>query len=120
VQHAEHDLDALEHIYKLRNRRAPLLLREDFCGTAASACEFVQRGERRRAWGVDLHRATLEWARRHRLPPLGDAARRVTLICDDVRHVTRPRVDMVLGLNFSYWVFKTRAEVRGYFRAVRR
>jgi SAM-dependent methyltransferase len=119
VQHVSHDLDALEHIYRLRNRRAPLLLREDFCGTAAAACEFVLRDERRRAWGVDLHRATLEWARRHRLPRLGEAARRLTLVCDDVRHVTRPRVDMVLGLNFSYWVFKTREEMAGYFRAVR-
>jgi len=120
VQHVGHDLDALEHIYKLRHRRKPLTLREDFCGTAAAACEFVRRDERRRALGVDLHRPTLAWARRHRLPRLGDAARRVTLICEDVRRVTRPRVDMVLGLNFSYWVFKSRAALCGYFRAVRR
>ena len=120
VQHVEHDLDALERIYRRHNGRAALLLREDFCGTAAAACEWVRRGPRRRAWGVDLHRPTLAWARRRRLPLLGEAARRLTLVHADVRDVARPRVDMVKALNFSYWVFKSREELAGYFRAVRR
>ena len=37
VQHVEHDLDVLERIYRNLNGRAPVLLREDFCGTAALA-----------------------------------------------------------------------------------
>src|SRR5262249_55019869 len=89
-------------------------------GTAAAACEWVTRGPRREAWGIDLDRATLEWGRRHRLPALGEAARRLTLLHDDVRNVTRPRVDMTLALNFSYWVFKSREALGGYFRVARR
>ena len=119
VQHVEHDLDLLERIYRNRNGRAPVLVREDFCGTAALACEWVRRGSRRRAWGLDLHRATLAWARRQRLPALGPAAERVTLVHGDARRVTRPPVDLVVALNYSYWVFHRRAELRAYFRAAR-
>ena len=119
VQHVEHDLDALEHIYRLRHRRSPRRLREDFCGTAALACEWVRRGPRRTAIGVDLHGATLRWALRRRVPALGAAARRLTLVHGDARRVTRPRADMVVALNYSYWVFQRREELRAYFRAAR-
>jgi SAM-dependent methyltransferase len=119
VQHVEHDLDTLEPIARRLAGRAPLLLREDFCGTAALACEWVRRGARRRAWGVDLHAATLAWARRRRLPALGPAARRVTLIHADARRVTRPPADLVVALNYSYWVFHRRADLLDYFRAAR-
>ena len=119
VQHVEHDLDALEHIYRRLAGRAPLLLREDFCGTAALACEWVRRGRERRAWGVDLHGATLAWARRRRLPALGAAAARLTLLHADARRVSRPPVDLVLALNYSYWVFHRRGELLAYFRAAR-
>ena len=119
VQHVEHDLDALEHIYRSLNGRAPALLREDFCGTAALACEWVRRGPRRRAWGVDLHGPTLSWARRRRLSSLGSAAGRVTLLHSDARRLTRPPVDLVVALNYSYWVFHRRAALLAYFRAAR-
>jgi SAM-dependent methyltransferase len=120
VQHVEHDLDALEHIYRGLTGRAPRLLREDFCGTAALACEWVRRSARHRAWGVDLHGATLAWARRRRLPALGAAAARLTLIHSDARRVTRPPVDLVMALNYSYWVFHERPALLAYFRAARR
>ena len=120
VQHVDHDLDALEQIYRRRNGRSPRRVREDFCGTAALACEWVRRGPRRVAWGVDLDAPTLRWARERRLPALGAAAKRVTLLRGDVRRVITPRVDLVLALNFSYWVFHERAALVDYFRAARR
>jgi SAM-dependent methyltransferase len=120
VQHVDLDLDRLTDIYRTTRRREPLLLREDFCGTAALACAWVRRGARRRAWGVDLHRPTLAWARRRRLPHLGAAAARVTLVHGDARAVRRPRVDMITALNFSYWVFRTRRELRDYLGGARR
>lgn len=119
VQHGEHDLDVLEGIYRSLTRRTPALLREDFCGTAAVAGEWVKRGPRRRAWAVDLDAATLAWARRRRLPALGPAAARLTLLHGDARRVTRPPVDLVLALNYSYWIFHGRAELGAYFRAAR-
>ncbi len=120
VQHVEHDLDTLEHVYRTLNGRAPTLMREDFCGTAALACEWVRRSKRHRAWGIDLHGATLKWALRNRVPMLGTAAGRLTLLHSDARRVTRPPVDLVMALNYSYWVFHERAALLAYFRAARR
>lgn len=120
VQQVDLDIDQVTSIYRGQNRRTPQLLREDFCGTAALACAWVRRGPERRAWGVDLHAPTLAWARRRRLPSLGDAAARLTLVRGDARAVTRPRVDVITALNFSYWVFHTRSELRDYLSAARR
>jgi SAM-dependent methyltransferase len=119
VQHVDLELRNLIRIYRRGGRRAPALLREDFCGTAALACAWVRGGPHRRAWGVDLDAPTLAWARRHQLPPLGSAATRVTLVRADVRRATRPAVDVITALNFSYWVFKSRPALRDYLRAAR-
>src|SRR5262245_65254126 len=51
-------------------------LREDFCGTAALATEFVRKGHDHRAVGVDASAATLRWARANVLPRLDDDERR--------------------------------------------
>ena len=120
VQHVEHDLVLLEGVYRRLRGRAPQRLREDFCGTAALACAWAARGPRRRACGVDVHQATLAWARRRRLAHLGAAAGRVALLHADARRVTSPPVDVVAALNYSYWVFRRRAELRDYFRSARR
>ena len=110
----------LEWLYRRVRGSAPARLREDFCGTAALACRWAARGPSRRAWGVDLHGVTLAWARRHRLPHLGDAAGRLTLVHGDARRVRGPRVDVVAALNYSYWVFHRREQLRAYFRTARR
>jgi SAM-dependent methyltransferase len=120
VQSVDADLDFLERVYARRNETPFRLLREDFCGTAALACEWVRRGIDHHAWGVDLHRPTLAWSREHYVPRLGGAATRLHLLCRDVRRADAPRVDVVAALNFSYQVFKTRADLGRYFAQVRR
>jgi SAM-dependent methyltransferase len=120
VQGVDTDLDFFERLYRARHRRAPRILREDFCATALLACSWAARDPRNRALGLDLDPATLAWCRRHRLSRLGEIARRVTLMRRDVRSVTRPRADMICALNFSYWVFKRPAELTRYFAAARR
>jgi SAM-dependent methyltransferase len=116
----DYDLDFIERVYRSRRGRRFRDFREDFCATAHLAAQWVLRRPGNRAWGVDLDPRPLEWCRRHRLPVLRDAARRLTLLRRDVRRVRAPKVDVVAALNFSYWVFKRRAELLEYFRAVRR
>jgi SAM-dependent methyltransferase len=120
VQGVEYDLDVFERIYRRFGAGTFQWLREDFCGTAAIAEAWVRRRRTHRAWGVDLHRPTLDWAVAHRLPRMRDAAQRLTLVCRDVRHGTHPRVDVVCALNFSYWVFRERRDLFDYFRNARR
>jgi len=120
VQSVDADLEFMERAYR-RHRGKPLRrLREDFCGTAALSCGWVRRRKENLAWGVDLHSPTLEWGREHRLSHLGREARRVQLMCADVRSVRNPKVDAVMAFNFSYSVFKDRSSLGQYFSAVRR
>ncbi|MFI5372189.1 MAG: methyltransferase domain-containing protein [Candidatus Eisenbacteria bacterium] len=120
VQGVDYDLDVFERIYRRHHGHRFTRLREDFCGTAAISGAWVTRRRANHAWGVDIDAGTLAWARAHRLPHLGEAGRRLTLIRGDVRSVTGPLVDVVCAMNFSYWVLKTRRELLEYFTAVRR
>lgn len=120
VQGEEFDLDLFERIYRRHHGRTFRDLREDFCGTAAIAAAWVIRRPRNRAWAVDIAASPLDWARAHRVPFLGAAARRLSLNRSDVRAPGGPSVDLVCAMNFSYWVFKTRRDLLRYFRSARR
>jgi cyclopropane fatty-acyl-phospholipid synthase-like methyltransferase len=115
VQCVEADLDFFSRVFKRKRGRPFRTLKEDFCGTAALAVEWVGRHRENRAWGVDLDRPTLDWGIEHHVSRLGRHADRVTLIEDDVMAVTEPKVEVVCGLNFSYQVFHDRDTLRRYF-----
>ena len=119
VQDIDFDLRFFGRIYRRLRGRPFTNLREDFCGTARLACEWVRRGKERRAMGVDLNGATLEWSRRHHLPRIGAAAERLLLVQGDVRTVRGMPADVIAALNCSYWVFKRRRELVDYFRRAR-
>lgn len=118
VQSPEADLDFFVERFRERRDREPLSLREDFCGTAFLSSVWLQGSSQRTALCVDIDPDPLEWGRRHNLSDsLGKRAR---LECADVRAVTKPPVDLACAMNFSFCVFKQRAELRDYFRAVSR
>jgi SAM-dependent methyltransferase len=121
VQNPEAEIDFVDATFrKLRGRRAAML-REDFCGTAGNCCEWVRRRPGNRAVGIDLDPNVLDWARRHRLGELTPAQQaRVELRQGDVRSARCAPADITLALNFSYWVFKTRAAMLHYLRGARR
>lgn len=123
VQEVDAEIDFVDREFsRIRKRRASLL-REDFCGTANTSCEWVRRRRGNRAVGVDLCSATLAWGVANNLSRLRPSEReRVTLLN---RNVLDPGpsgrgVDAALAMNFSYWVFRTREQLRAYFGAVRR
>jgi hypothetical protein len=118
VQGVETDLDFATRVFRTKHKRKPTDLREDFCGTAALACEWVSRSPTHRAWGVDIDQPTLDWGVAHHLPTLEKKAEQLTLLCEDVLTVKTPPVDLVMALNFSYCVFKTRNLLRSYFKHV--
>ncbi len=120
VQDPVWEMEFIEQIYRDQRGHAPCVLREDFCGTALAACEWVRRNPRHRAVGVDLDAGVLAWARAHnvaRLTP--SAARRLTLMQADVLTAETPAADVLLAFNFSYWIFRERATLRRYFERVR-
>jgi SAM-dependent methyltransferase len=120
VQAVDLEAEFLKDTYRALRGRDALSLREDFCGTASLACEWVRTGPRRRSLGVDFDADVLEWGRRNRVSRLPETARaRIKLIHDDVRSVSTEPVDIVGAFNFSYFCFKTRDEMRDYFARVR-
>jgi len=120
VQCAEAEVDFVIDTFRELRGRKPLHLREDFCGTANVCCEWVRRGARYTAIGVDLDGEVLDWSRRHRLSALTERQRsRVALLQDDVLNAQTQPADVVLAMNFSYWLFKQRSDLLRYFRTVR-
>ena len=119
VQNVETEIEFLSETFEsLRGRRA-ISFREDFCGTASAACEWVRAGKLRHAVGVDIDPGVLDWGRRHRVGRLPEADRpRVRLLNEDVLSVQTERVDIVAAFNFSYWLFMTRDTMREYFSRV--
>ncbi|MGD8376338.1 MAG: class I SAM-dependent methyltransferase [Acidobacteriota bacterium] len=121
VQSAETDVRFLSRRFKQVVGRPLRTFREDFCGTALLCSEFVKLHRENRAVGVDLHGPTLDWGRKRNLAALTeDQRRRITLLQANVLDVRRPRVDVLVAMNFSYWVFKTRRDLLGYLRNARR
>ena len=119
VQCVEAEIDFVDETFKKLRRRKAKYLREDFCGTANAACEWVRRRRTNRAVAVDLDAEVLEWGRAHNVEPLGAAASQIELVNADVRDVDRGGMDAVLAMNFSYWVLHTRSGLRRYFENVR-
>jgi len=119
VQDTEAEIDFVEETWEQLRRRPAELLREDFCGTANTACEWVRRDENHYAIGVDLDRSVLDWAERNNIDELTpEEQQRIELVHGDVLDVLSPPADIVLAMNFSYFLFKTRDALRAYFSCV--
>ena len=120
VQGVEAEIDFVDETYEALRGRLPQGLREDFCGTAHTSCEFVKRRPGNWAIGVDIDGPTLEWGREHNVKALqGDSAQRITLKQEDVMAVKTEPVDVVMAMNFSYFLWRTRDDLRNYFKQVR-
>ena len=116
VQNVAHEVEFLQDTFRQRRGRTAYSLREDFCGTASAACQWVKQGDDYNAIGVDIDADVLQWGRKNRvgkLPPTDQA--RVKLIESDVMAVETPPVDIAVAFNFSYFIFDTRDKMRAYF-----
>jgi hypothetical protein len=118
VQDATSELDFVDRTFQALRNRAPHTLREDFCGTGGVAAAWIPRHRLHRACGIDLDPAVLKWGMTHHASRLTAAEqRRLSLIEGDVLKVKTPAQDLILAMNFSYWIFKSRTALRDYFRS---
>jgi len=121
VQEPESDVEFYNDTYQKIRGKKPLVLREDFCGTALISTEWCKSDPARKAIGVDLDGPTLDWGKQHNLEPAGeDIASRIELIQANVLEVAEPKADITCAMNFSYNIFKTRETLREYFVAARK
>ncbi len=119
VQRPDVIVGFVEELFHHTRDRAPRILREDFCGTALLSSMWALSEPDRRAIGVDHDAAVLDWAQRHNVQPIGDAARRIDLVHGDVLH-SRRQADALVSLNFSHFIHHDRAALLGYLRHARR
>lgn len=118
VQAPDVDVTFFSRVYRNTFGTNPTRLREDFCGSFAVCCEWVKRHKDNEAWGVDLEPSCLEWGRTNILSELSEAKQaRVHPVLGDVRTADTGPADVVAGQNFSFCLFKTRDELREYFKA---
>jgi SAM-dependent methyltransferase len=120
VQDTETTIGFIETVFKDKHDKFPLSLREDFCGTALLCADWVRSRHRRRAVGLDIDAPTLAWGRQNNIKPLGKDAARVELLKRDVLDGTRRKFDVIVGFNFSYWIFKERQLLKSYFARAKR
>jgi hypothetical protein len=119
VQDVDAEIDFIEQTWSdLRDRPAELL-REDFCGTAHTACEWVKRNALHHAIGVDLDPEVLEWGELNNLSQLNNEQyERISLLQANVLGLRTELADIVLAMNFSYFLFLARSELLEYFISV--
>ncbi len=120
VQDVESEIEFVMQTWKSLRKRPLTRVREDFAGTTAAACEFVRRSSKHEAWAVDIDPEVLAWGKAHRVGKLKPAAQaRIHLVEANVLHAKTPVVDVLMAMNFSYWMFKTRDLLRSYFQVAR-
>ncbi len=116
VQAPGDDCVLFRKIFRKLRGREPLVLREDFCGTAQLAVTWCLGKRECSAIGVDLDGPTLEWGRVHNVEPNKRRLDgRLRLLQQDVLEPVRGRADITAANNFSFSVFKTRDALRNYF-----
>ena len=121
VQNVEEECEFVSKRYQAIRGRPALSFREDFCGTASAACQWVRQSDLHTSIGVDIDPEVLGWSERNRLSQLTDKQRQcLQLIQSDVLTVKNPSVDVVGAFNFSYFLFRTREEMLAYFQTVYR
>ena len=121
VQSPEEDVRFFARIYKSFNGRGPQILREDFCGTFSISVAWVKSEKSRRAVAIDADSAPLSYGRDQYLSRLNPSQKnRLTVIQNDVLHLSLPPADIISVSNFSYYVFKERGKLLEYFKSARR
>ena len=120
VQEVESEIDMVgSNFERIRNRKATLL-REDFCGTANTSCEWIRRSDDNHAVCLDLDQEVLDWGIKNNISNLDpEQQQRIELLNCDVREYPGEPVDIILAMNFSYQIFETRESLREYFSRAR-
>ena len=119
VQCAEAEINLINQVWKELRNKKPILLREDFSGSGAVSQEWIKQSSENISWCVDSDKTVLSWGKKQAEKELTlEQTSRLFWRTEDVRFVQKEKVDTVLAMNFSYFLFKTRDELKEYFVSV--
>ena len=120
VQSADTDVRFLRRVYREHRKRDPKILREDFCGTFQLCLEWAKMSPKNMAIGLDLDPEPLAYGQNILAAKSAGLRRRVRTLEKNVMDADGPASDITVALNFSYFIFKTRDELKRYFTATLR
>lgn len=121
VQNAESEVSFMQGEFKRIYGHAPFTMREDFCGTGAISCNWVEQGKDCEAYGVDLDPEPIQMGKKRHYSKLTKPQQaRMHYLQENVLKTSAPKVDVVCAFNFSYWIFKKRSDLLKYFKSVRK
>lgn len=119
VQSPNVDVDFLKKTYRELKGKPAEVLREDFCGTFCLSASWVKNHPQHKAWGVDFDPEPLEYGRRTYLEKMNPQAQKRLRICESNVLATKlPEADIAAAVNFSYFIFKQRNQLKTYFANV--
>ena len=121
VQNAEGEVEFMRNEFKRFYGRMPFIFREDFCGTGAMSCNWVEQDKNCESYAVDLDPEPIKMGHVRHLSKLDKTQqKRVHYLQKNVMTVKTPKLDVVCAFNFSYFIFKSRKQLVTYFKAVRK
>lgn len=116
VQSPDVDVLFYRDTYKELKRKLPRVLREDFCGTFGLSCEWVKLNKNFESFALDIDPEPMAYGKAHNFKKLSSSQqKRVHVLEKNVLDKDLPRADIIVAMNFSYFVFKTRALMKAYF-----
>lgn len=117
VQAPDNDVEFFRDTYRGITGKMPTTLREDFCGTFSICCSWAKLNSKFRAIGIDLDPEPIQYGKEHYLPQLSNAQKeRVEIHEANVLDPKAPKADIICAMNFSHYIFKDRATLKGYFQ----
>lgn len=119
VQAPDADIEFIEETFYKFYKKKPLLLREDFCGSAALCREWVTSHPLRKAMGLDLDPEPLAYARSQIVQLTKDKQQRLHIYKKNVLSPPQVKHDVVCAFNYSFYTLKSRKLLKDYFSAVR-
>lgn len=121
VQAHEADVEFIYDEYKKHFKKSPIILREDFGGTAIMATEWVKKNPKNIGFSIDLDKEPINYGMKNHFSGLSlNQQKRMHFIHGNVLSHYSFRPDIVVAFNFSYFTFKKREQLLYYFKKVRK
>jgi hypothetical protein len=117
VQDPAHDAALYQGFYRKARGYPAKELREDFCGTFALAAAWVKANPSHTALALDLDPEPLSYGRAHHFEELTkEQQARLKIFQKNVICITPP-CDLIVGGNFSFYIFQERKALLSYFKS---
>lgn len=115
VQSPKWMVDYLFQFVKILTGNTPKTFREDFCGTAAIACEWARQSTKHFSVGIDIDKDLLKYAKDTNINGLPKAVRKRVMVQNQtVLMPTAKKFDFIGAFNYSFFIFHTRSEFKKY------